>query len=83
MSRNQRKNLKQPLHQVIEVSPLRRSVFWIIIILLPIVTLCGVELGLRVFNYGETIPLFKSIPDESSKYYGINLDVAKRYFTKL
>jgi len=42
-----------------------------------------IEIGLRFMNYGMNIPLFVSIPDETSKYYGTNLDIAKRYFTKL
>jgi len=42
-----------------------------------------IEIALRYMNYGMNIPLFVSIPDETSKYYGINLDIAKRYFTKL
>jgi tetratricopeptide (TPR) repeat protein len=74
---------KQPLQPVSEVSTARKRVYWVIIVLVPFFLLGIVEVGLRIFHYGEVIPLFMSIPDESSKYYGINLNIAKRYFTKL
>ena len=74
---------KQPLQPVPEVSTARKRVYWGIIVLVPFFLLGIVEVGLRIFHYGEVIPLFVSIPDESSKYYGINLNIAKRYFTKL
>jgi tetratricopeptide (TPR) repeat protein len=51
--------------------------------LLPIVITILVETGLRIYNYGGSTALFVSIPDENSPYYGINLDVVKRYFRKL
>jgi tetratricopeptide (TPR) repeat protein len=73
----------QPLQNRSGSSSLKRRVFWIITILIPLVLLGTAEIGLRIFHYGDTIPLFVSIPDTSSKYYGMNLDIAKRYFTKL
>ena len=74
---------KPLLQQKAEISPARRRVYWTIIILIPFILLGAAEWGLRKFHYGATFPLFVSIPDESSPYYGINLEVAKRYFTKL
>jgi lysophospholipase L1-like esterase len=73
----------RPIQERPNISSFKRRVFWIATILLPFVVLGTLEGGLRIFHYGGTIPLFVSIPDESSQYYGINLDIAKRYFTKL
>jgi tetratricopeptide (TPR) repeat protein len=65
------------------LSPARRRAFALSLAVLPIVLIILCETVLRTMQYGGTTALFVSIPDESSKYYGINLDVAKRYFTKL
>jgi tetratricopeptide (TPR) repeat protein len=83
MSHKKKNIQKQQLVQVSKVSPLRKKVYWLIIILSPVIFFGLVELGLRVFHYGGTIQLFVSLPDASSKFYGINLEIAKRYFTKL
>jgi tetratricopeptide (TPR) repeat protein len=66
-----------------EIKRSRKKIFLIITILLPFILLILLEFGLRIFNYGNNTALFMSIPDESSKFYGINLEVAKRFFNKL
>ena len=77
------KSLKRSNLKASEIAPLRKRIFLIITILLPLIILVLLEIGLRVFHYGNNTALFVSIPDENSKFYGINLEVAKRYFTKL
>lgn len=78
------KNIQEkPVHNIPGNSSSKRRMFWIILVLIPFIVLSLAEVGLRIFHYGNTIPLFISIPDESSKFYGINLEIAKRYFTKL
>jgi tetratricopeptide (TPR) repeat protein len=59
-----------------------KHLFWIITILLPIVAIALLEAGLRIFDYGLDKTLFVSIPDEKSPYYGINVNIGKRYFKK-
>lgn len=65
------------------LKPEKEKVFWLITISLPFLVLVLLEFGLRIFNYGVNVKLFIPLPDETSKFYGINLEVSKRYFTKL
>jgi lysophospholipase L1-like esterase len=83
MRHNQENITKQPLPSIRELTPMKKKVYLGITLIAPFLFIVCIELGLRFFNYGTNIPLFVSIPDENSKYYGINLDIAKRYFTKL
>ena len=62
------------------ISPGRKRLYFFITLLLPILFFVILELGLQIFNYGDYPKLFVSTPDENSQYYGINLDVGKRYF---
>ena len=66
-----------------QLSSKRKKLFLLITFLLPFVILALLETGLRIFDYGGNASLFVSTPNETSKFYGINLNVAKRYFTKL
>ena len=66
-----------------QLSSKRKKLFLLITFLLPFVILALLETGLRIFDYGGNTSLFVSTPNETSKFYGINLNVAKRYFTKL
>ena len=70
-------------HSLPNISPARKRLFWIITCVISFLTIIVFEIALRLFHYGGNPDLFVSIPDESSKYYGINLDIAKRYFTTL
>lgn len=63
-----------------ELSKNKRRLFSFLTFLLPLVLLLLLESGLRLFNYGMERSLFVSTPDEHSPYYGINLDIGKRYF---
>ena len=61
-------------------SPAKRRLFQVITLLVPVFSLVILEVCLRLFHYGGNTELFVSTPDEASQYYGINLDVGKRYF---
>jgi len=54
----------------------------VVTLLLPLFLLLVLEAGLRIFNYGGDTHLFVSTPDETSKYYGINRNVGRRYFNE-
>jgi tetratricopeptide (TPR) repeat protein len=62
------------------ISPAKRRLFYLLILLIPIFAFVLLEAGLRLFQYGENTELFVSTPDEASQYYGINTSVGKRYF---
>jgi len=55
--------------------------FWIILFCIPLVLLLLLESGLRIFNYGDDLSLFKQAEGEKSDYMYLNRWVAKRYFT--
>ncbi|MFZ1292400.1 MAG: tetratricopeptide repeat protein [Melioribacteraceae bacterium] len=65
----------------INLTPKKKLYFNIILVIIPFFLILTLELSLRIFKYGETIPLFVSTPTETSKYYGINFNIAQRYFT--
>ena len=62
------------------ISPSRRRLYILIMLLLPFLFFAVLELSLQIFNYGDYPKLFVSIPDENSPYYGINVSIGKRYF---
>jgi tetratricopeptide (TPR) repeat protein len=62
------------------ISPAKRRLFSLLVLLIPVFAFVLLEAGLRLFQYGENTELFVSTPDEASQYYGINLNVGKRYF---
>ena len=65
---------------VLQISPAKRRLFIIVTILIPIFFLMLLEMVLRLFHYGGNTRLFVSTPDETSQYYGINVDIGRRYF---
>jgi len=77
---NQKKN---PPQEKLASSPLtlaRTRLFILITFLIPLLFFMVLEIGLRIFHYGGDTRLFVSIPDKDSKYYGVNLNIGKRYF---
>jgi tetratricopeptide (TPR) repeat protein len=62
------------------ITPAKRRLFYLVTLLVPVFLLVILEVCLRLFHYGGHTELFVSTPDEASQYYGINLDVGKRYF---
>jgi tetratricopeptide (TPR) repeat protein len=63
-----------------EISPSRKRLFTLIMLLIPLFLLALLEAGLQLFEYGGNTDLFVSIPHATSEYYGINRNVCKRYF---
>jgi len=55
--------------------------FWIILLILPFLLFTFVELGLRLFDYGDDLSLFKQATGDKSDYMYLNRWVAKRYFS--
>ncbi len=55
-------------------------VFTLLLIVIPIFLIVLLEVILRIANYSDDLSLFVSTPDESSKFYGVNLHVGQRYF---
>ena len=62
------------------ISPTRRRIYSIILLLFPAAFLIILETILRFSDYGNNLQLFIPIPDQASPYYGINPEVSKRYF---
>ncbi len=63
-----------------DLSPLKKKIFTLITIIFPIFLLALLEILLHIFNYGGNTRLFVPTPREDSDYYGINVDVGRRYF---
>ncbi|HPG39557.1 MAG TPA: SGNH/GDSL hydrolase family protein [bacterium] len=62
------------------LSAAKKRAFTIFMLLVPILFFALLETGLQVFHYGIDTRLFISIPDATSRFYGINTEVGKRYF---
>lgn len=58
-----------------------RKAFWFRILLLsiPVLFFVLLELSLRIFGYGSSIPLFKTL-EANPRYYAINPVLGQRYF---
>lgn len=81
-------NLKPEIHKnsvpkIPEIKKARRIIYVVITILLPVLVIVILEICLRIFNYGIDTTLFVPTPDSTSAYFGINRDVARRYFSQL
>jgi len=81
------KDKKKQLHKykpasqlLTEITPAKKWGFRILSFLFSVLFLIIIELGLRIFRYGEDLSLFVSTPSETSVYYGINQNIGKRYF---
>ena len=65
-----------------EISPLKKRIFTIVLLLVPVLFFIVLEGGLRIFHYGEDTSLFKSAAGEYSQYNYINRWVGGRYFNQ-
>ncbi len=65
-----------------ELSPVRKRLFTLIALLIPVLFILLFEIGLRLADYGGDTTLFVPTPTENSDYLGINRDVCRRYFYK-
>jgi tetratricopeptide (TPR) repeat protein len=65
------------------LSPWKKRVFRIVMLLMPVVLLTILELMLRLFNYGGNLDLLISAPDKVSNYEMCNRNVGRRFFYML
>jgi tetratricopeptide (TPR) repeat protein len=63
------------------LSSKKNLVYYLILVLIPIIILSLFELSLRIFNFGYDLGLFRK-SNNYPHYYEINQNVAKRFFTK-
>ncbi len=63
-----------------KISRPRKLLFWLILILIPVLIVVVLETGLRIFEYGDDLSLFRQGEDQYENYMYINRWVAKRYF---
>jgi tetratricopeptide (TPR) repeat protein len=63
-----------------QVSVKRKYIFPLITICIPILFFVILEMGLRLFNYGNNLDLFISAGGEYSEYYKCNPIVGRRFF---
>lgn len=58
-------------------------IFKVLSLLVPVFILLFIELGLRLFSYGDKMTLFIKHPDKELKaFYRVNPKVGEKYFTK-
>jgi len=62
------------------LSPWKKRVFRIVLLLLPVVLLAILELMLRLFDYGGNLDLLISAPEKVSNYKMCNRNVGRRFF---
>ncbi len=63
-----------------ELSPRRKRLFTLLIVLFPFLMLSALEIGLRVAEYGGDLNLVVTKNIRGKEFSSINRDVAKRYF---
>jgi len=67
--------------EVVLQGGVRKTIFWLILALMPFLFFAVLEVILRLSNFGQSYPLF--IPDSSQPGFDlVNPDVIKRYFPK-
>lgn len=64
----------------LQISPVKKRIFIGIMLFIPVLLLILLEMGLWLFRYGGDTRLFISTPDATSRYYGINTSIGRRYF---
>ncbi|CAN5592473.1 hypothetical protein BH23BAC4_BH23BAC4_00750 [soil metagenome] len=58
-----------------------RSMFWVVLVAIPVAFFALVEIGLRVGGYGADTALFIQTESNGRHYYTVNPGVAQRYFS--
>jgi hypothetical protein len=64
------------------LSPAKRRLFQVILVLIPFFFIGLIEIGLRTFGYGTDFQLFIPGPGSFASFYRANPKVGKRYFFK-
>ncbi|MFH1194758.1 MAG: tetratricopeptide repeat protein [bacterium] len=72
--------VKEEVKTELQIPAKKRSklVFYFIMILIPILFFLLLEVGLRIFGYGEDVSQWMDVSDSQM---GLNLEVARKYFT--
>lgn len=70
---------KPPAKTPAVLSKRKKMIFRAVMIIIPFLFFLVLELLLRLFNYGQEIPLFKTF-ESNPAYYAINPQVGRRYF---
>ena len=63
-----------------QLSPLKKRIFTIIALAIPVLAVVLFETGLRLASYGGDTTLFVSTPNENSPYLGLNKNAGRRFF---
>ena len=64
-----------------ELSPAKKRIFTVLLVLIPVIFFLVLELGLSLFNYGGNLDLFVTAPEKEIEHYKMcNREVSKRYF---
>ena len=61
---------------------MKKIVFTSLLVVFPLLILAVMEIALRVIDYGSNLDLIQVKENNGKKYYALNPDVGKRYFTK-
>lgn len=77
-----RKKPTESQHRTAQLSPAKRRLFLVVILVSPFVLLLCLEFGLRIFNYGGELRLVTKRTVGGKELYSINRSVARRYFTQ-
>lgn len=64
------------------ISPGRKRLFWLILLLSPAVLLAAAELLLRLADYGGNLDIITTKRMVGKEYYTVNHDIARRYFSQ-
>lgn len=79
-NKKQEQQRVEPIKKASPSLPKQKTrIFYAILVLIPILFFILLEIGLRLGNYGNDIPLFVTF-EENADYYKINPDLGQRYF---
>ncbi|MDZ7290554.1 MAG: tetratricopeptide repeat protein [candidate division KSB1 bacterium] len=59
----------------------KRAIFGVVLFIVPFLVLSAIEVSLRIAHYGATLDLVVIKEKGGQKYYALNPEVGKRYFT--
>ena len=76
-------NIKKTNQKTDPISPKKKLIFSIVLVLIPLIFLLLVEVTLRSVNYGSNYKLFTDFNLFGKQYYKINPDYGKKYFYNL
>lgn len=81
-SQRMRKSPELDKQNEVSISPLKKKVFLLAMILTQIIILVGTETILRAIHYGGNLDLVVKTTVMGKEYYTLNREVARRYFSQ-